>query len=190
MVKARDFLYPQLPSQMKEQVDEEILIEMLHVIVENAVDILIKRNDDPFIGQEITSSALLRSPQLPLLLVKVYGSDFASTFGISPLEASRFLVSAEKEFRKSILSYGQILMLDEPTAIQLISQETAGAAVGYLSLFGIDLTDLFQDEEELVSFIVELTNLSIFLCENDYQQEIADTILLVDSQLKENGITY
>jgi len=190
MVKARDFLYPQLPSQIKEQVDEEILIEMLHVIVENAVDILLKRNDDPFIGQKITSAALTRSPQLPLLLVKAYALDFASAFGISPLEASRFIISVENEFRKSIILYGQMLTLDEPTAIQLISQETAGAAAGYLSLYGINLTDLFENEEDLVNFIVELTYLSISICESDYQEEIEATIDFVNHQLKVNGITY
>jgi len=170
--------------------DERILIEMFHVVVENAVDILLKRNDDPFIGQKVASAAILRSHQLPILLVKAYASDFASTFGISPLEASKFIVSAEKEFRKSIIFYGQILMQDERTAIRLISEQTADAAVGYLGLYGIDLASLFENEEEIIDLIVALTNVAISICEHDYDDEIAATIHFVDHQLKVNGITY
>jgi hypothetical protein len=198
IIKAAEILSLPLPPELADPIealkqyvqDERILIEMFHVIVENTVDILIKRNDDPFIGQKITSAAILRSHQLPLLLVKAYASDFASTFGISPLEASKFIVSAEKEFRISILSYGQILMQDEPTAIWLISEQTADAAVGYLGLYGIDLASLFENEEEIINLIVALTNVAISHCEHEYQNEIEATIHFVDHQLKVNGITY
>jgi len=195
-VKAEELLNMKLPRELSKSIhklknlvaDERILIEMFHIIVENAVDILIKRNDDHLVGGKITSAALLRSPDLPLLLVKAYASDLATTFEISPLEAAAFIVSAEKEFRKSIILYGQILTLDEPTAIRLISEQTADAGIAYLGLYGIDLTGLFQDEEDLIGLIVALTNAAISICD-DYRQEIDATIEFVDQWLEDENVS-
>ncbi len=190
MVKAAellDYLHP----EFRETVGDEVLIQMLHIVVENAVDILIKRNDNHLIGKKITAAALGRSPQLPRLLVTAYASDFAANpdFDISPLEASAFIRFAEKEFRKSIVFYGQIFKQDEPTAIRLISEQTADAGIAYLGLYGIDLSSLFQDEEDLIQLIVALTNVAISICW-DYQSIIDDTINFVDQWLEENGVSY
>jgi len=196
MVKAEELLNMKLPRELSKSIhklkrlvaDERILIEMFHIIVENAVDTLIVR-DDHLLGRKITSAALLRSPELPLLLVKAYASDFATTFEISPLEASKFIVSAEKEFRKSIILYGQILTLDEPAALRLISEQTAGAAVAYLGLYEIDISSLFQDEEDLIQLIVALTDAAISIC-GDYRSEIDATIDFVDQWLQTNHVSY
>lgn len=197
MVKAGDLLNMQLPSELAGPIDnlkqlvpdEQILTEMLHIIVENAVDILIKRNDDFLIGGKITSAALLRSPELPLLLAKAYASDLVTTFQISPHQASKFIVSAEKEFRKSIILYGKILTQDEPTAIRLISEQTASAAIAYLGLYGVDINGLFQDEEDLIQLIVALTDIAITIC-GGYQGEIDATIDFVDQWLEANDVSY
>jgi len=178
-----------VPTGFRGAVGDELLTQMLHIIVENAVDILIVR-DDLLIGRKITSAAILRSHQLPHLLVKAYASDLATTFKISPLEASKFIVSAEKEFRKSIILYGQILMQDETTAIRLISEQTADAAVAYLGLYGINISGLFQDEEDLIQFIIALTDVAISNCAYDYQDEINTTIDYVDGWLEDKNVSY
>jgi hypothetical protein len=197
MVKAEELLNMELPPDLAEPInvlkqlveDERILTEMFHIVIENAVDILIKRNDDPLIGKKITSAATLRSHQLSRLLVRAYASDFAATFRISPHEASKFIVSAEKDFRKSIILYGQILMQDEPRAIRLISEQTADAAIAYLGLYEIDISGLFQDEEDLVQLIVALTDVAISICGN-YRSEIDATIDFVDQWLEANDVSY
>ena len=190
MVKAAELLN-YLPPEFRRTVGDELLTQMLHIIVENAVDILTIR-DDHLIGKKITSAALLRSPELPLLLVKAYAPDFAANpdFHISRHEAAAFIVSAEKEFRKSIILYGQILTLDEPTALRLISKQTADAAVAYLGLYGIDISGLFQDEEDLIQLITVLTDLAISNCAYDYQGEINTTIDYVDGWLEDENVSY
>ena len=188
MVKAVELL-DYVPTGFRGAVGDELLTQMLHIIVENAVDILIVR-DDLLIGRKITSAAILRSHQLPRLLVKAYVSDLAAASGISPLEASKFIVSAEKEFRKSIIFYGQILMQDETTAIRLISEQTADAAVAYLGLYKIDISGLFQDEEDLIQFIIALTDVAISNCAYDYQSEINTTIDYVDGWLEDKNVSY
>jgi hypothetical protein len=121
-------------------------------------------------------------------MVKAYALNLVRSFGISYYEASKFIISAEKEFRKSIILYGQVLMLDEPTAIQLISEQTAEAAVGYLSVYGIDLNEYFE-EEELINLAIGLTNVAISIC-GDYQDEIRRTIKFVDTWLDTYGVSY
>ena len=188
IVKAVELL-DYVPTGFRGAVGDELLTQMLHIIVENAVDILIVR-DDLLIGRKITSAAILRSHQLPRLLVKAYASDLAAASGISPLEASKFIVSAEKEFRKSIIFYGQILMQDETTAIRLISEQTADAAVAYLGLYKIDISGLFQDEEDLIQLIIALTDVVISNCAYDYQGKINTTIDYVDGWLEDENVSY
>ena len=125
-----------LPSEL--EIPDEIAVEIFHEIVENAVDILVKRTD-PLIGDRLSSAAQQRSPRFPQLLVRAYAKRFASFAGITELEAAQFIQSEENDFREAILSYGQILSQDEATAIQLISEQTANLAQGFLALYGITL---------------------------------------------------
>jgi hypothetical protein len=168
-------------------IPDDVAIEIFHEIVENAVDILVSKKTDPLIGKKILSSAILRSPQFPLLLVKAYAKDFSSYAGISYPEAVQLITTAEKESRKAMILYGQVLMQDEATAIQLISEQTADIAASFLALYGIQLP---ISKEEIFQMVIEYTTLAISICENDYQQEIAATIHFVDRQLKGHGITY
>jgi hypothetical protein len=184
--KAKDLLaIAPLPPELG--IPNEVAIEIFHEIVENSVDILVSKKTDPSIGKKIITSAILRSPQFPLLLVKAYAKDFSSYGGISYLEAARFITAAEKEFRKTMVLYGQVLMQDEATAIQLISEQTADIAASFLALYGIELP---IPKEEIVQMVIEYTTLAISICENDYEQEIAATIHFVDHQLSSHGISY
>ncbi len=184
--KAKELLaIAPLPPEMG--IPEDVAIEIFHEIVENSVDILVSKKTDPLIGRKIISSAILRSPQFPVLLVKAYAKDFSSYSGISVPEAARFITLAEKEFRRNIILYGQILMQDEASAIRMISEQTANIAVSFLTLYGIELP---ISEEEVIQMVIGYTNLATSICENDYQQEIAATIHFVDQQLISNGISY
>lgn len=196
MIKAGELLNS-LPPEFRTKVGDGLLTEMLHIIVENAVDILVVRNEDPLIGRKITSAAFRRSPEAPLLLVRAYASDLSKAFGLTPLEATKFILSAEKEFRKSVILYGQILSLNEDTALRLISEQTADAAIAYLGLYGIQLNELFPDEndpielrEKLVQLIFDLTGQAILICAEDYKGEINKTINFVKQWLIANGVSY
>jgi hypothetical protein len=186
ITKARELLdIAPLPSELG--LPEDIAIEIFHEIVENSVDILVSKKTDPLIGKKIVASAIFRSPQFPLLLVRAYAKDFASYADISHLEAARLITLAEKEFRKSILLYGQLLTQDQATAIQLISEQTADLAEGFLSLYGIQLP---IPKEEIIQMVIGYMTLAVSICEHDYEDEIETTIHFVDQQLKVNGITY
>jgi hypothetical protein len=162
-----------------------IALEVAHELVENGVDILMK-TVDPVIGEKITAAALLRSPEFPLLLVRAYGKDFARAFGIDHLEGAGIIISAEKEFRESMILYGQVLMLDETTALHLISEQTAGVARGFLSANGIEL----PPDLDIVPLIEFLTAQAMDLCAGDFSLEVDATATYVNRQLKEHGISY
>jgi len=184
--KARELLtIAPLPPELG--IPDEVAIEILHEIVENSVDILVAEKIDPLIGKKIVTSAILRSPQFPRLLVKAYAKDLALYAGISYPEAVQLITTAEKEFRKAMILYGQVLTQDETTAIQLISEQTADIAASFLALYGIQLP---IPNEEITQMVIGYTTLAISICENDYQQEIEATIHFVDHQLKGHGITY
>ena len=184
--KARELLtIAPLPPELG--IPDEVAIEILHEIVENSVDILVAEKIDPLIGKKIVTSAILRSPQFPRLLVKAYAKDLALYAGISYPEAVQLITTAEREFRKAMILYGQVLTQDETTAIQLISEQTADIAASFLALYGIQLP---IPKEEITQMVIGYTTLAISICENDYQQEIEATIHFVDHQLKGHGITY
>jgi hypothetical protein len=182
--KARELLaIAPLPPELG--IPEDVAIEIFHEIVENAVDILVSKKTDPLIGKKIAASAILRSPKFPLLLVKLM-QNFSSYAGIN-YRNIQLITTAEKEFRKAMILYGQVLMQDEATAIQLISEQTTDIAASFLALYGIQLP---ISKEEIFQMVVGYTTLAIWICENDYQHEIAATTHFVDHQLRSHGISY
>ncbi len=130
----------QIPEYAALQLPDDIALEISHNLVEAGADILVKRKRmDLFIGQKIITSAILRSPEFPFLLVNAYAKEFSKYARISYLEAARLITSAEREFRKTTILYGQALTQDEATAIQLISEQMAGLAEAFLAAYGIPL---------------------------------------------------
>ncbi|RPJ05509.1 MAG: hypothetical protein EHM36_08205 [Deltaproteobacteria bacterium] len=164
---------------------DAIALEVSHELVENGVDILMKRVDRS-IGLKITSAALFRSPEFPFLLARAYAPGFSDTFGIPPLEAARIIISAEKEFRKSMILYGQILMQDEATALQLVSEQTAGVAAGFLAANGIEL----PEDTDITPLVQYFTELAMSLCADDFATEVDATTSYVSAQMKAHGISY
>jgi len=173
-----------LPSEL--EIPDEIAIEIFHEIVENAVDILVKRTD-PLIGDRLSSAAQQRSPRFPQLLVRAYAKRFASFAGTTELEAAQFIQVAESDFRNTIDFYGQILLLDEADAISAISQQAASLAQGFLALYGIDLPLSY---EQVVAMVASHMVFAIELCQDDYLEEIEATIPYVKHKLRIHGVTY
>lgn len=187
----------QIPEYNALQLPDDIALEIAHSIVEAGADVLVKRMDS-FIGQKIISSALLRSPKLPSILVKVrdidfsdllvkaYNKDFSEYAGISYREADNLITSAELEFRKTMILYGYALTQDETTAIQLISEQMTELAKSYFAAYGITL----PEGVDLTPLIKFATEQSMEMCAGDFDGEVAATINFVDQQLTAHGISY
>jgi hypothetical protein len=157
-------------------------------LVENGIDILVKRRD-PLIGVKVSSSALLRGPDFPLLLVKAFAGRFSADLHINYAQAARLITSNEMEFRKMMILYGQALTQDEATALQLVSQQLAELAVGFLGAYGISLPP-GVDVADLTPKIQLGTQRAMLICAGDYLKEIGMTIQFVNAQLVSHGISY
>jgi hypothetical protein len=175
----------QIPEYHALDLPDDVSLEVSHNLIENGVDILIKRLDSR-IGEKIIHSSLFRSARFPDLLVKTYAGDFSAYAGISYPEAAYLIKTAEKEFRESLIFYGQALLQDDETAIQLISQQTAYIADSFLGAYGITL----PEGTDLTPLIIFAIQQSIELCADDFADEIEATINQVDQQLNANGINY
>lgn len=158
-------------------VGPDLALELQHVFVEYAGDILTKRLD-PTIGEKITAAALGRSSEFPWLLVAAYAEDFAPI--LYPLDATQVILIAEAEFSYSMAAYGQILMLDEDTARTVISEYLAQFAEQYLAANGVELP---VEPEELPGIINYYLDLAMGICEADYPVEIAATVDYVDEEM-------
>jgi hypothetical protein len=166
----------------------EITLAISHELVEDGVDLLVK-GLDPSIGVKLRSSAFFRTSDFPVYLVKAYAGDFSDTFGISRHEASKFIISAEKEFRKRMMSYGDALTQDDATAIQLIAEMTAEIAVSFLAANGLSLPPGVEIED-IVPLIEFAIYQSMEICASDFAGEIGATIDFVNENLEANGISY
>jgi hypothetical protein len=174
-----------VPEYQALELPDSVALVVSHNLVESGVDILMKRID-PMIGQKMISSALLRSPEFPLLLVNAYAKDFSKYAKITYLDAVKIIISAEREFRKTTILYGQALTQDEAIAIQLISEQMAELSEAFLAAYGIILPSGTY-LTPLIKFAIER---SMDICANDFSDEIEATIDYVDQQLNSYGISY
>lgn len=166
------------------EIPDEAAREIYHNIVEVGVDILVRERLDPQVGQKMTASALMRSPEFPFLLVKAYGDEIAGATGLSHREAGKFVVVAERELRKTVALYGQALTQDTATAVTLLSGQMVDLAEAFLG------QPLPVDREVAVILVSDLVYASLWLCAEDFAGEIAATITFVLGQLNRRGFTY
>ena len=134
---------------------------------------------------------MLRDQSFPLLLKEAYARDFSKEFHIPYSEASKIIVSQEKEFRRSTILMGYMLMQDEDTAIGLIAEQYASLMLSYLGDFGISIPPGLTPEvvKPLIEQAIQVT-LSNVITPGDYMTEINATINHVAEQLNEHDISY
>jgi hypothetical protein len=185
--KAMDLLAiaPFPPELVSLGLDPSIQLELAHEFVENAVDILMKRRD-PLIGLKIAGSALARSPDAAKLLTKAYANAYKDYFG--GYDNAVFAITAvESEFRKSLVQYGRVLMQNENTAAQLLSNQTAALAKAYLEVYG---TTLPLTEAEIAAIVLQYTQAAMQICAPDFAKEVEATISFVGKNMNSHHILY
>ena len=175
----------------KEGEDGETVIsgagyELCHNFVESAVDLLIAQHDRR-LGGKILAAALSRTSKFPELLVKVYSEGFKDTFELKRQTAVTVIRSAENEFRKNMVSYGFALMQDFEVAKGLIADQLAALAPGFLSAYGITLSEDPSDLNVLSNVFLDI---AIDVCKDGYFSAVMNTIEFVSRNLAKMGISY
>lgn len=160
----------------------EFAPSVAHGMVEFAVDILVKRNEDSGIGKRILQAAQLRSPAVPALLVAAYASDFAREFDLNVIVTAGIIIGAERTFQEFISYYGFILTKKEPEVIRL------------LSVYGAELAALYAKAAKNLNITVppeavaDLLNLAITQVASSYAAEVAATLAYLENELPSHGI--
>lgn len=163
------------------KLDDTTGLSVSHNIIEFAIDIMVvyERPDGNRIGKKVIESVLLRSPEFPLLLVKAYAEGLASECGMSRLDAAKMILSAEKDFRQTMLIYGQGL-----------TQASEGAAINYvaslLAQMGYEIYGIQVTPELVATAIIGAQD----LCRPDYVGAIQDTVNFVKTKMAAAGISY
>jgi hypothetical protein len=108
---------------------------MGHDLVETAVDILVKRNQDPLIGLRMAIAARARTPQAGILLADAYATSLVAFTGgsdeipdVDEATARALIIGAESQYQLAMEQYGQAFMLPEKQLIKVLAQQSA--AVG------------------------------------------------------------
>ncbi len=182
-------LQPQIQTILVESGVDPVIASLLsgplsvrlgHPVAETAVDLLIKRNEDPLIGQEMLQSAQERPSTVPDLLVAAYGKSIAHRMKISEEEAESFIRDAEAAFRDRIIRYGEILSKSEEEAIQDLSNEGGALIDGYLQI--VTGVEVHVPPEVLTDFL----HLALQQVEENYGAEIAATLSYLQQRLSRN----
>ncbi len=155
----------------------EFAPSVAHMATEFAVDILIKRNEDPGIGKRMIQAAQLRSPVVPGLLVAAYAADFAQESNLKVLAAGGIIIAAEKAFQEFVSYYGYIFTRKESEIIRLLSKYSAGGAELYMkAVKGLDITIPPKTAADLLK-------LAIAQVETSYAAEIAATLAYLENEI-------
>jgi hypothetical protein len=156
--------------------------EFGHDLVETAVDLWIKRNQDPAIGAKIAIAATTRPLDTPLLLAAAYARPLSQFAHISLLDATRLIVAAEREYRQQMIQYGGAFMLSEPQTIQGLAVTIAAMAQTYLEFYaGVPVT---VDPAVVVGFITS----GMALVGSSYVDEVSATLTYVRHELEQRGV--
>lgn len=169
---------------IKNNIHEDTALELATAFaasnIEFAVDLLVRWNEDPWIGTRILLAAKYRGEFVPFLLSKAYAEDFATEAGINPIQAAIIIAIAECKFRQSMEQYGKILMQENAEDLLV----TLGKEIAETMLrekYGI--TD--EAPIELMRYCLEQ---GIKLVQEDYSAELQATLDYVDGRLDAHGI--
>lgn len=183
--KVKDFLVNSgVPPDVAQALAEELAPGLAENFVETAVDLLIKRNEDPAVGLRILLSAQLRSFGVPFLLNKAYAREFAEEFNLPHREASKIIIGAERNFRELMKFYGGVLIKRESEAIDLLSVQGATLAESFLQTatgYGVTVPP--------ESIAVILRGYAIPLVEADYAEEVSATLAYLEEQMAKREIS-
>ena len=150
--------------------------QLAEPLIETAIDLLIKRNEDPSIGLELLHSAQDRSTSVPDLLVSAYAKGLARHQKISYDEASQIIREAEAEYQQTMILYGEAFTHEESETVQDVAEEGAILVEGYIQSATGKEVDV--PSEVLVDFL----HLAIQEVEGDYGQEVASTLSYLKSR--------
>lgn len=154
--------------------DDAVLLELCHNLVEAAGDILILKAD-PAIGEKIITACLLRSDDFPALLASVMGPDWKAE-----------VYAADKEFRRTMTLYGAAMTQGREPAIKAFAEQLGQLGADFIKYFGGP-----EIAPDLAKGLAEYgIRQALALCGPDYLGEVNATVSFVKANLAAHGVRY
>lgn len=146
-----------------------------HTLVETAVDILVKRNEDPLIGLRLYLAARNRTEELNQMLSILQASFFPVTEGYPDI------AGRELAYREEMMQYGQLFMLPETQMLPVLSEQIALLAQGYITaVYGLE-RDIDPTQ------VSEFLNLAIEQVSPVYRKELLATLFKVGMNMRRSA---
>lgn len=144
--------------------------EITHPLLEFAVDIKIKSNEDSIIGADLIYSAENRSDVIPDILALSYANSLSKKFKISIDAAIDIIKDSEKSFQSLMIIYGEILNQETNQSILQLSED-------FSIIINTYLNKIYSNEYFLTPEIMErFIKYAIDIIEDDYSKEVSETI--------------
>ena len=146
-----------------------------HTLVETAVDILVKRNDDPLVGLRLYLAARNRTDEVSEMLSTLQASFFPTSEGYPDI------AGRERIYREEMMQYGQLFMLPEAQMRAVLSEQTALLAQAYIkAAYGLE-------QEIAPTKVSEFLNLAIDQVSPLYRKELLATLFKVGMNMRRFG---
>lgn len=173
------------PAEAFAELSAGLAQTMAHDLIEQAVDVLVKRYNDPFVGARLYLAASARSDEVPQAIAAVVNSIYP---GVGDQ-----LASGEGQYREGMKQYGQLFMLPEKEMIPAMCALSAGIAHDFIMAATAQMApEIFPDGADLTIDPAEVEKFlkrAIAIARPVYNAELAATLCLVERNLRENGVT-
>jgi hypothetical protein len=147
-----------------------------HTLIETAVDILVRRCEDPLAGGRLILAARNRTNDVPQVLAALFGNPSGHP---TPQE----VLDGEGAFREQMLGFGQLFLLPEQLLIQEISKQTADVAQKFLQgALGVTNPPSFDPAK-----IAEFIRIAIAQVKPVYHRELMATLCSVRNNMAKYG---
>jgi hypothetical protein len=153
-----------------------------HLLVEQAVDWLVKKELQPSIGTRVMNAARLRTAEVPALLSGAYAQKLVDTFGMTPEQAAVTLATIEAQYRKMMLDYGRGFLGSSERVMDFLALQ--GVTVGELILGEITGLPVEITPEQTEEF----TRLAVELVSPTYREEVAGTLSYLKGEMESRGV--
>jgi hypothetical protein len=173
------------PAEAFAELSAGLAHTMAHDVIEQSVDVLIKRYNDPLVGARLVLAASNRTEEVPQAIAAVIG-------GIYGPEAGEQLRKGEGEYREAMKQYGQLFMLPEQQMIPAMCGVSAGIAHDFIKAITAQMApELFPEGADLAidpAVVEGFLRKGIAIVRPVYNAELLATIFLVERNLRVNGV--
>ncbi len=132
-------------------------LEFAHLAIEVAVDVLLKDNEDPQLGEKLLNALQRHSSQDRTLLIDVFVSNEKRTDRLT-------LILAELSFRQVMVQYARALSLPDPDNKEALAK------------WGAMLAQRLYQMKISPDVLLKVLNDAIDLCKDDYKATV-DTVI-------------